>query len=128
MFFLDTSITGPFGEQIKEYQQLCSRLVFDLERDKNLCRYLIRRKMFILHFKGKTFLYNNVRLSYFTIVCNSHEYKKMDPGFGHGLYGVQNEINISEKHWLGLFIYYDTFINCKENNVLQLCSQNFLSS
>ena len=64
-------------------------------------------KLFILYFKkGKHFVHN-VRLSYFTIVCNSHEYKKMDPGFGHGLYGVQNEINISEKHWLGLFIYYD---------------------
>jgi hypothetical protein len=41
-------------------------------------------------------LVHNVRLSYFTIICNTHEYK-MDPGFSRGqLYDVQNEIKISE--------------------------------
>jgi hypothetical protein len=57
-------------------------------------------------------LYDNVRLSYFTIICNNHEYKKMDPGLSQGqLYDVHNEIYIFEKHWLGLLIYYD--ISCK---------------
>jgi len=33
----------------------------------------------------------NVRLSYFTIIFNTHEYKKMDPGFNRGqLYNVLN--------------------------------------
>ncbi len=50
------------------------------------------------------------RLSYFTIVCNTNEYKMMgqDSSLGQ-LYDVQDKIKTSRKHWLGLCIYYDTF-------------------
>jgi hypothetical protein len=47
-------------------------------------------------------------MSYFTIKCNTHVYRKMDPDFSWGqLYNVQNEIKISKKHWFGLSNYYD---------------------
>jgi hypothetical protein len=50
------------------------------------------------------------RLSYFTIVCYTNEYKMMGQGSSLGqLYNVHNKIKISRKHWLGLCIYYDTF-------------------
>jgi hypothetical protein len=49
-------------------------------------------------------------LSYLTIICNTHKYKKMDQRFSRGqLYDVQDEIKISEKRWLDLLTYYDTF-------------------
>jgi len=47
------------------------------------------------------------RLRYFTILCNTNEYKMIDQGASQG-YDVQNEIKISKKHWLGLRIYYDS--------------------
>jgi hypothetical protein len=78
--------------------QLCKRFVSDLERDENLHWYISSdAKLFILYFKrGKHFVHN-VRLSYFTIICNTHEYKKMDQGFGRGQwYDVHNEIKISK--------------------------------
>ena len=66
--------------------------------------------MFILYFKkGKHFFTLMLTLSYSTIMCNTHEYKKMDTGLSRGqLYEIQNEINMSEKLGSGLLIYYGT--------------------
>jgi hypothetical protein len=76
------------------------------------------QNIFSIPKEGKTCLSNIVRLSYFTIICNTHEHKKMDPGLSRGqLYDVQNEINIFEKHWLGLLIYYDNMLFYKSNGL-----------
>jgi hypothetical protein len=63
------------------------------------------------HIAYLTFVHNvMLGLSYLTIICNAHEYKKMDQGFSRSqLYNVQDEIKIYEKRWLDLLIYYDTF-------------------
>ncbi len=45
----------------------------------------------------------------FTMLCNNVEYKRMGKDLSLGLlYDAQNKIKIYAKHWLGLFIYYDT--------------------
>jgi hypothetical protein len=41
-------------------------------------------------------------LSYFTILCNTSEYKKMGEGTSPGqLYDVQNEVKVSKKVLVG---------------------------
>ncbi len=51
---------------------------------------------------------HNVRLRYFTILCNANEYKMMGQGFGPGqLYNVNNEIKNFDTPWLGLLIHYN---------------------
>ncbi len=60
----------------------------------------------------------NVSLRDFTMLCIKAEYKRMGQDLSLGqLYDVQNKIEIYIKHWLGLFIYYNTneFIKQKIN-------------
>ena len=80
------------------------------ERDETCADISSDAKQFILYFKKGKCLCIMFRLSYFTIVCNTNEYKMMGQGSSLGqLYDVHNKIKISRKHWLGLPIYYDTF-------------------
>jgi hypothetical protein len=45
------------------------------------------------------------------MLCNNAKYKRMDQDLSLGqLYDVHKEIKIYTKHWLGLFIYYNTVI------------------
>ncbi len=66
---------------------------------QNVLFYVLERETFV----------QNVRLRYFTILCNIDEYKRMGQDLSIGqLYDVHNEIKHSCTPWLGLLIYYDT--------------------
>ncbi len=88
----------------------------DLQKDETCANILSDAKYFILYFKKGKCLYIMFVLRYFTIVCNTSEYKMMsqDPSQGQ-LYDVQDKIKISKKHCLGLPIYYDIIKNYFRN-------------
>ncbi len=67
-------------------------------------------KCFILYFKKGKCPYIMSRLRYFTIVCNTNEYKMMGQNFSGGhLYDVQKEIKIFKSTgWAYVFITTNT--------------------